>query len=58
MALPSDKSPLKGARSGSRDAFNIVLHCIKILHHTDKKCNIYQTVKVSACEGIDKYAYT
>jgi len=20
-------------------------------------CNIYQTVKVSACEGIDRYAY-
>jgi len=37
----------------------IVLIVLKYSHHTEHRtCNIYQTVQVSACEGIDKYAYT
>jgi len=40
---------------------NILFYCIglKFTHHTEHRiCNIYQTVKVSACEGMDRYAYT
>jgi len=46
--------------SGTNLARGIILYCIvlycivlKFTHHTEHRtCNIYQTVKVSACEGI------
>jgi len=44
---------------GNYPGHSTVCIVLKFTHHAEHRtCNIYHTVKVSACEGIDGYMYT